>query len=147
MDTWSFPNSRSLEVVRRFGLELRRHRTLAGLTQRQLADRVRYSREMIAAVERGRRYGSAELAWRCDEILRTGGTLRGLWPQVEREQVAADRRRGPRPEPNARSVATGTTSDWSEWAESIQPAIDEAPPELMVQLRALVNSYVLTGRG
>jgi len=142
VDTWSFPNSRSAEVVRRFGQELRRHRTLAGLTQRQLADRVRYSREMIAAVERGRRYGSAELAWRCDEILRTGGTLRGLWPHVEREQVAADRRRGPRAEPTAR----GTAPDWSDWAESIQPAIDEAPPELMVQLRALINNYVLTGQ-
>lgn len=140
MDKWSCPTGRNADAVRSFGLELRRQRTLAGLTQRQLADRVRYSREMIAAVERGRRYGSGELAWRCDEILHTGGTLAALWPQVEREQVAADRRRGPRPEPVGRAR---DSVGWMDWAESIQPALDEAPPELMVQLRAVINNYVL----
>jgi transcriptional regulator with XRE-family HTH domain len=89
---------RTADATRRFGHELKRGRRNAGLTQRELAERVRYSREMVAAVERGRRYGSRELAVRCDEVLGTGGVLARLWPLVEREQVAADRRRGPRPE-------------------------------------------------
>ena len=79
-----------------FRRELRRWRTRNGLTQRALADRVRFSRETVAAVESGRRYGSQELAARCDEVLGTGGVLAGLWPLVAAEQLAADGRRGPR---------------------------------------------------
>jgi DNA-binding XRE family transcriptional regulator len=82
---------------RRFRRELRQWRESNGLTQRGLADLVRFSRETVAAVESGRRYGSWELAVRCDDVLRTGGVLTTLWPQVAAEQVAADRRRGPRP--------------------------------------------------
>ncbi|MEV4757191.1 helix-turn-helix transcriptional regulator [Micromonospora sp. NPDC049559] len=83
-------------AARQFRRELRRWRTRNGLTQRALADRVRFSRETVAAVESGRRYGSQELAVRCDEVLGTGGLLAGLWPQVAAEQLAADGRRGPR---------------------------------------------------
>ena len=67
-----------------------------GLTQRALADLVRFSRETVAAVESGRRFGSHEFAVRCDDVLGTGGRLAALWPQVAAEQVAADGRRGPR---------------------------------------------------
>src|SRR5947209_805241 len=79
-----------------FGHELRRRRVRAGLTQRELAARVRYSRETVAAVERGRRYASRELAVRCDDVLGTEGALARLWPRVEYVRMAADRRRGPR---------------------------------------------------
>ncbi|MFY1692047.1 helix-turn-helix transcriptional regulator [Plantactinospora sp. WMMB782] len=94
-------------ATREFQRELRRWRTRKGLTQRALADRVRFSRETVAAVEAGRRYGSHELAVRCDDVLGTGGRLKALWPQVAAEQIAADGRRGPRgaaagrPEPGA----------------------------------------------
>jgi transcriptional regulator with XRE-family HTH domain len=87
------PDSTASRVFRR---ELRRLRTAHGLTQRALADRVRFSRETIAAVESGRRYGSRELAVRCDEALDTGGRLASLWPDVACEQAAADGRRGRR---------------------------------------------------
>ncbi|MEU9827872.1 helix-turn-helix transcriptional regulator [Micromonospora chersina] len=80
----------------RFRAELRRWRTRQGLTQRALAERVRFSRETVAAVESGRRFGSQEFAVRCDEVLGTGGRLAALWPQVAAEQLAADGRRGPR---------------------------------------------------
>ncbi|MGI5151047.1 helix-turn-helix transcriptional regulator [Plantactinospora sp. CA-294935] len=83
-------------ATRQFQRELRRWRTRKGLTQRALADRVRFSRETVAAVEAGRRYGSQELAVRCDDVLGTGGLLTALWPQVAVEQIAADGRRGPR---------------------------------------------------
>ncbi|MFG2099714.1 helix-turn-helix transcriptional regulator [Micromonospora echinaurantiaca] len=81
---------------RRFRAELRSWRTRQGLTQRALAERVRFSRETVAAVESGRRFGSHEFAVRCDEVLGTGGRLAALWPQVAAEQLAADGRRGPR---------------------------------------------------
>ncbi|MFG1779932.1 helix-turn-helix transcriptional regulator [Micromonospora sp. NPDC049048] len=83
-------------AIHRFRSELRTWRTRQGLTQRALAERVRFSRETVAAVESGRRYGSHEFAVRCDEVLGTGGCLAALWPQVAAEQLAADGRRGPR---------------------------------------------------
>lgn len=83
-------------MATRFRGELRRLRLNSGLTQRALADRVRFSREMVAAVEAGRRFGSLELAIRCDEALDGNGLLTGMWPQVALEQLAADGRRGPR---------------------------------------------------
>lgn len=83
-------------MATRFRGELRRLRLNSGLTQRALADRVRFSREMVAAVEAGRRFGSLELAIRCDEALGGNGLLTGMWPQVALEQLAADGRRGPR---------------------------------------------------
>src|SRR5205807_8258389 len=80
MDTGSTSSGRIAEAARTFGDELRCWRGRAGLTQRELAERVRYSRETVAAVERGRRYATHELALRCDEVLGTDGVLGRLWP-------------------------------------------------------------------
>jgi hypothetical protein len=80
---------------------------------------------------------------RCDEALDTDGVLARLWPQVEGEQVAADRRRGPRqarPDP-----VTWPARDVADWVETIRPAINGAPPELMIRLRDLVNDLVPAG--
>src|SRR2546421_10889310 len=112
MDTGATSSGRIIDAARTFGDELRRRRSQAGLTQRELAERVRYSRETVAAVECGRRYATRSLALRSDEILGTGGVLGRLWPWVERAQLAADRRRGPRPTPPA---ANG-------WPASFDPA-------------------------
>ncbi|MBM7494585.1 transcriptional regulator with XRE-family HTH domain [Micromonospora luteifusca] len=87
----------------RFRWELRNCRLRRGLTQRALADLVRFSRETVAAVESGRRFGSHEFAVRCDDVLDTDGLLAALWPQVAAEQLAADGRRGPRSFEPARS--------------------------------------------
>ncbi|GAB3977539.1 helix-turn-helix transcriptional regulator [Plantactinospora veratri] len=95
-------------ATRQFQRELRRWRTRKGLTQRALADRVRFSRETVAAVEAGRRYGSQELAVRCDDVLGTGGLLTALWPRVAVEQIAADGRRGPRGAAAGGPDGTGT---------------------------------------
>lgn len=96
MDATSSTTAADSTATRQFRRELRRWRTRSGLTQRALADRIRFSRETVAAVESGRRYGSHELAVRCDEVLCTGGRLTALWPHVAAEQMAADGRRGPR---------------------------------------------------
>ncbi|MGW0215565.1 helix-turn-helix transcriptional regulator [Micromonospora chokoriensis] len=96
MEHTSPSSSAHSAASQRFRWELRDCRVRRGLTQRALADLVRFSRETVAAVESGRRFGSHEFALRCDDVLGTGGRLAALWPQVAAEQLAADGRRGPR---------------------------------------------------
>jgi transcriptional regulator with XRE-family HTH domain len=76
----------------RFGAELRRWRLARGLTQRGLAGLIWHSQELVAKVEKAERWPSWYLATRCDVALRTGGLLAGLWPAVERQRLAGDRR-------------------------------------------------------
>jgi transcriptional regulator with XRE-family HTH domain len=76
----------------RFGAELRRWRTERGLTQRELAVLTRYSQELVSKVEKAERWATWYLATRCDAALRTGGVLTGLWPEVEQQRLASDRR-------------------------------------------------------
>lgn len=83
----------------RFGAELRRWRTARGLTQRELAALTWHSQEFLSKVEKGQRWATWYLATRCDAALRTGGVLAWLWPAVERQRVASDRRRRPAPAP------------------------------------------------
>jgi transcriptional regulator with XRE-family HTH domain len=85
----------------RFGAELRRCRTARGLTQRELATLIWHSQEFVSKVEKGERWATWYLATRCDAALRTGGALAGLWPAVERQHLASDRRRRPMPAPRA----------------------------------------------
>ncbi|MBM0231933.1 helix-turn-helix transcriptional regulator [Micromonospora sp. STR1_7] len=96
MEHTSPSSSAHSAASQRFRWELRSCRLRRGLTQRALADLVRFSRETVAAVESGRRFGSLEFAVRCDDVLDTNGVLAALWPQVAAEQLAADGRRGPR---------------------------------------------------
>jgi transcriptional regulator with XRE-family HTH domain len=77
----------------RFGPELRRWRIARGMTQRALAGLVWHSHGLVSKVEKGERWPSWYLATRCDQALGTGGVLAGLWPAVEQERVASDRRR------------------------------------------------------
>jgi DNA-binding XRE family transcriptional regulator len=76
----------------RFGAELRRWRLARGLTQRGLAGLIWHSQELVAKVEKAERWPSWSLATRCDAVLRTGGMLARLWPAVERQRLAGDRR-------------------------------------------------------
>ncbi|WCN84064.1 helix-turn-helix transcriptional regulator [Micromonospora sp. LH3U1] len=105
------PSSSAHSVAsQRFRWELRSCRVRRGLTQRALADLVRFSRETVAAVESGRRFGSHEFAVRCDDVLSTGGRLAALWPQVAAEQLAADGRRAPLPGPGPTGSAGATSA-------------------------------------
>jgi len=81
----------------RFGAELRRYRVGRGLTQRELAAGIWLSQELVAKVEKGLRWASWYMATECDAVLGTGGVLAGLWPAVERQRLASDRRRRPVP--------------------------------------------------
>ncbi|HTT55226.1 MAG TPA: helix-turn-helix transcriptional regulator [Streptosporangiaceae bacterium] len=79
-------------VPDRFGAELRRWRLARGLTQRGLAGLIWHSQELVAKVEKAERWPSWYLATRCDVALRKGGLLARLWPAVERQRLAGDRR-------------------------------------------------------
>lgn len=79
-------------VRERFGAELRRWRLARGLTQRGLAGLIWHSQELVAKVEKAERWPSWYLATRCDVALRTGGLLARLWPAVEQQRLAGDRR-------------------------------------------------------
>ncbi|MFI5836256.1 helix-turn-helix transcriptional regulator [Micromonospora sp. NPDC051300] len=125
MDRTPASNADPSAASRQFRAELRRWRTRRGLTQRALADRVRFSRETVAAVESGRRFGSQEFAARCDEALATGGRLCDLWPRVAAEQLAADGRRGPRfGEETRPDAAPGGRRDPRD-PQAVVAAIDE----------------------
>jgi transcriptional regulator with XRE-family HTH domain len=132
-------SGRLVDAADEFGRELRRRRTRAGLTQRELAVHVRYSRETVAAVERGRRFASRQFAVRCDEVLGTGGVLTRLWPLVETMQLAADRRRGPRP---VRLEPAGRAAIPAGWVELARPSADG---ELVITLRELLARMAPSG--
>ncbi|WP_432839039.1 helix-turn-helix domain-containing protein [Dactylosporangium sp. CA-092794] len=73
---------------RQFGADLRHWRTVRGWPQRELAERVNYSREFVAMVERGARWPTEDFARRADAVLATGGVLLSRWPEVEAERAA-----------------------------------------------------------
>lgn len=58
-----------------FGAELRHRRLAAGLSQRQLAQKVITAESMVNKVELARRVASVDLAMRCDEVLDADGAL------------------------------------------------------------------------
>ncbi|MGW4641392.1 helix-turn-helix domain-containing protein [Sphaerisporangium sp. NPDC004334] len=61
-----------------FVFELRRHRTAAGLTQKQLADRVGFSESMVAMIESLKRTPSQRFAELCDQALDLDGAMTRL---------------------------------------------------------------------
>lgn len=65
-----------------YGQELLRLRTEAGMTQRQLGNKVGLSHTMIGSLERARRTPNSDYSVAFDEALETGGTLSRLLRDV-----------------------------------------------------------------
>lgn len=63
----------------RFGVELRRAREIAGITQAQLADMTGWARSTISALQTGTRVPQRDQVESLDGVLATGGTLTRLW--------------------------------------------------------------------
>jgi transcriptional regulator with XRE-family HTH domain len=74
-----------------FGDELRRQRIAAGLSLRDLAGLVHYSRGHISKVETGQAIASVELARLCDSALGAGGVLVSIVASVTGRRPAAVR--------------------------------------------------------
>ncbi|GHE32983.1 transcriptional regulator [Streptosporangium violaceochromogenes] len=68
-----------------FGYELRRHREASGLSQEQLARRVRFSNSLIGQIERADRRPSRTFIERCEEVFGLQGDLLQHWPDLTRE--------------------------------------------------------------
>ncbi|MGP4012452.1 helix-turn-helix domain-containing protein [Streptomyces sp. 4N124] len=72
-----------------YGFELRRHREVAGLTQRQLGDILNYTGSMVGQIETARKLPTPEFSQRADAALETGGLLYRLVDLVLRSQLPA----------------------------------------------------------
>ena len=80
-----------------FGDELRRQRVAAGISLRDLARLVHYSRGHLSKVETGQAIASMELARLCDSALHSGGALAGIAASAlgRRSAVGRSKRGGP----------------------------------------------------
>jgi hypothetical protein len=79
-----------------FGDELRRRRVAAGLSLRDLAQLVHYSRGYLSKVETGQAIASVELARLCDSALGSGGALVGIAGSALSRRPAAGPTKGAR---------------------------------------------------
>ena len=72
---------------KRFGAELRAHRTRRGWTQAQLGEKLGYSGSYLSDVERGDCGVTDDFAKRCDsgEVFDLPGTFLRLWEDLQRE--------------------------------------------------------------
>lgn len=83
------------DLFRALGRQIKVARERAGLSQKELGERVGYSEETISSVERGRRTPQPELLIAIDRVLGCGGLLAAAAEDVER---AKNRRRVRHPE-------------------------------------------------
>jgi transcriptional regulator with XRE-family HTH domain len=79
----------SSDLMRAVGKQLKVLRERAGLTQRELGDRLGYSEDLISSVERGRRTPQRELLEAADELLDAGGVLKAAIEDVEKAKAKA----------------------------------------------------------
>ncbi|MET8241243.1 helix-turn-helix transcriptional regulator [Streptomyces sp. NPDC005078] len=77
----------SSDLFRTIGRQLRLLRERAGLTQRELGERLGYSEDMIRSLERGRRTPQPEFLAATDELLGAGGLLRAATEDVGRAKA------------------------------------------------------------
>ncbi|MGW6456160.1 helix-turn-helix domain-containing protein [Streptomyces sp. NPDC055078] len=83
------------ELFRAIGRMIKAARERAGMSQRELGQRVGYSEEQISSIERGRRTPQPDFLVTADELLGCGGLLAVLAEDVQR---AKSRRRVRHPE-------------------------------------------------
>ena len=79
----------SSDLFRAVGRQIKMLRERAGLTQRELGDRLGYGEDLISSVERGRRTPQRELLTAADELLGAGGLLKATAEDVERARAKA----------------------------------------------------------
>ncbi|AXK37661.1 XRE family transcriptional regulator [Streptomyces armeniacus] len=79
----------AVDLFRALGRQIKLLRERAGLTQRELGDRLGYGENLISSVERGRRVSQPELLDAVDELLGAGGLLSAAKTDVERAKAKA----------------------------------------------------------
>ena len=79
----------TISTKKAFGAFVIAKRQTAGLTQRELADRLSYGEDLIGAVECGRRTPQPDLLKAADELLNAGGLLTATTEDVIRAKARA----------------------------------------------------------
>ena len=74
--------------ARRLGVDLRRRRLAAGLTQQALADRIGYDRSYLSQVETGAQVPAEQFILLCERELAAGGKLLGMFRELLAEREA-----------------------------------------------------------
>ena len=82
-------NEQSSDLNRAIGKQVRVLRERAGLTQKELGDRLGYGEDLISSLERGRRTPQREFLEAADELLGAGGLLKATIEDVERAKAKA----------------------------------------------------------
>ncbi|MFG2623425.1 Scr1 family TA system antitoxin-like transcriptional regulator [Streptomyces sp. NPDC048473] len=77
------------DLFRVIGRQVRLLRERAGLTQRELGDRLGYSEDLIRSLERGRRTPQPDFLDAVDDLLDAGGLLRAAKDDVARAKARA----------------------------------------------------------
>ncbi|MFI7346686.1 Scr1 family TA system antitoxin-like transcriptional regulator [Streptomyces sp. NPDC049936] len=73
------------DSLRTFGAVVQGFRKRAGMTQEELAERVRYSVQTVASVEQGRRFPTLEYVRRAEDVLDAAGILVGAVQHLSRQ--------------------------------------------------------------
>ncbi|MEV6163412.1 helix-turn-helix transcriptional regulator [Streptomyces sp. NPDC052052] len=89
-----------------YGALLRKLRTRAGWTQRELGDRIPIAHSRIAQFELGNETPAPNVAQALDRLLKAEGDLQGLWHHVVRTPIPDWARRYVSFEPQARKIRT-----------------------------------------
>ncbi|WP_327191371.1 helix-turn-helix transcriptional regulator [Streptomyces xinghaiensis] len=77
------------DLFRALGKQIKLLRERAGLTQRELGERLRFGEDLISSVERGRRVPQPELLEAADQALGAGGLLKGVTDDVVKAKSRA----------------------------------------------------------
>ncbi|MEU6344879.1 helix-turn-helix transcriptional regulator [Streptomyces sp. NPDC046977] len=77
----------SADLFRALGKQVKLLRERAGLTQRELGERLGYGEEQISSLERGRRVPQPDFLAAADELLGAGGLLRAATEDVVRARA------------------------------------------------------------
>ncbi|MFK0028556.1 MULTISPECIES: helix-turn-helix domain-containing protein [Streptomyces] len=77
------------DLFRALGKQIKPLRERAGLTQRELGERLRIGEDLISSVERGRRVPQPELLEAADQALGAGGLLKGVTDDVVKAKSRA----------------------------------------------------------
>ncbi|MFF1396457.1 Scr1 family TA system antitoxin-like transcriptional regulator [Streptomyces sp. NPDC058287] len=79
----------SSDLNRAIGKQVKVLRERAGLTQKELGDRLGYSEDLVSSLERGRRTPQREFLEAADELLDAGGLLKATIEDVEKAKAKA----------------------------------------------------------
>jgi transcriptional regulator with XRE-family HTH domain len=77
------------DLNRAIGKQVKVLRERAGLTQKELGDRLGYSEDLVSSLERGRRTPQREFLEAADELLDAGGLLTATIEDVEKAKAKA----------------------------------------------------------